>query len=177
MRCIYIYFFRLQVLLLCFMLVSWVAYSSTWRRRRHGPSKHRLTFIELHCLISQTLQIILYGIRCFSLWEEEKGVWLFWVTVYILVKLLASAGNRVIMESLPQQYYRSNVFTMQAPASEGSWSFSPPYGKIWSGGMTNAVYTAVVTIQLRKILTHSLYWLMQTLLYVQITNYESLLIN
>jgi hypothetical protein len=66
---------------------------------------------------------------------------------------------------------------MQAPASEGSWSFSPLCGRIWSGGMTNAVYTAVFTTQLRKILILSLDWFIQTLLHVQITNYESLLIN
>jgi hypothetical protein len=66
---------------------------------------------------------------------------------------------------------------MQAPASIGSWTFSPLYGRIWSGGMTQAVYTAVFTTQLRKILTLSLDWFIQTLIYVHITNFESLLIN
>jgi hypothetical protein len=65
----------------------------------------------------------------------------------------ASAGNGVFAAAILQvQRSSRTVFTMQAPASEGSWSFSPLYGRIWSDGMTKAVYTTVFTTQLRKIL-------------------------
>jgi hypothetical protein len=49
----------------------------------------------------------------------------------ILVMLQAAAGNRIIMNGvsttaiLSMQFSSRTVFTMQAPASEGSWSFSP----------------------------------------------------
>jgi hypothetical protein len=43
----------------CFRLVSWLDYSSTWRRRRHVTPKCLLIFYRLHCVISQKTEFFI----------------------------------------------------------------------------------------------------------------------
>jgi hypothetical protein len=47
-----LFFNASNLLTTCFMLVSCLAYSSTWRGRQHDPPKCQLIFNNLHGVIS-----------------------------------------------------------------------------------------------------------------------------